>query len=112
MSHPTVQRTFGIALSIVVSVSAGLSHAAESRWSYAGKTGPANWAKLDKSFAVCAEGMAQSPIDIPDATVRKGDFPSLLFNYHPSPLEVIDNGRTVSAKFAPGSHFTLEGAKY
>jgi carbonic anhydrase len=81
-------------------------------WSYGGKTGPANWAKLDKSFAICAEGQAQSPIDIPDKTVRKGDFPSMLFNYKPTPLTVIDNGRTVSVKYENGSYFTLDGVKY
>ena len=81
-------------------------------WSYAGKTGPANWAKLDKSFAICAEGQAQSPIDIPDNTVRKGDFPSKLFNYKPMPLSVTDTGRTVSVKYGGGSYFTLDGVKY
>jgi carbonic anhydrase len=81
-------------------------------WSYSGKSGPANWSKLDKSFAICAEGQAQSPIDIPDQTVRKGDFPSMLFNYKPTPLAVTDNGRTVSAKYDPGSYFSLEGVKY
>ena len=81
-------------------------------WSYGGKTGPAAWAKLDKSFAMCAEGQAQSPIDIPDKTVRKGDFPSKLFNYKPTPLNVIDNGRTVSVTYDTGSYFTLDGVKY
>ena len=37
---------------------------AAGKWSYAGSTGPARWAKLDKSFATCEEGQAQSPIDI------------------------------------------------
>ena len=81
-------------------------------WSYAGKTGPANWAKLDKDFALCGEGVAQSPVDIPDKSVRKGDFPSMLFNYKPSPLTVVDTGREIEVKFEPGSYFTLDGVRY
>lgn len=100
---------------IAVPPDAAAQKAAASKadsWAYTGKTGPATWAKLDKSFALCAEGQAQSPIDIPDKTVRKGDFPSMLFNYKPTPLVVTDNGRTISVKYDGASYFTLEGVKY
>jgi carbonic anhydrase len=86
--------------------------AVDKGWSYSGKTGPANWAKVEKDAAACSEGMAQSPIDIPDAKVRKGDFPTILFNYKPSPLTVVDDGHEIVVKFAPGSAITLEGGRF
>jgi carbonic anhydrase len=116
---PIVGRVMLPAFSLVVfaaaSPDANAQKAAVSKadsWSYGGKTGPATWAKLDKGFALCAEGQAQSPIDIPDKTVRKGDFPSMLFNYKPTPLAVTDNGRTITLKYDGGSYFTLDGNKY
>lgn len=88
-------------------------HAAEgSQWSYAGPKGPARWAKLDKEYALCAEGTTQSPIDIPDADVRKGDLPPILFNYKPSPLRIVDTGYTIRVNYAPDSWITVEGRRY
>lgn len=83
-----------------------------SRWAYTGPNGPAKWGKLEKDFATCASGTAQSPIDIPDAVVRKGDLPPLLFNYKPSPLKIIDNGHTIEVNYAPDSWLTVEGKRY
>lgn len=112
MSRPgasLVAVTIGAFLS--VAASGGLA-AVSGKWSYTGKTGPAKWAALDKTFAQCDEGQFQSPIDIPDATTRKGDFPSMLFNYKPSPLTVVDDGHTIEAEYAPGSFFSLDDKRY
>jgi carbonic anhydrase len=115
---PVAARILSIALATSLAGTGSSAFAKEkvkekdTSWSYSGKNGPDHWAKVDKNNIACAEGQAQSPIDIPDKTVRKGDFPSMLFNYHPSPLAVTDTGHSVSAKFAPGSYFTLEGVKY
>lgn len=92
---------------------ASLSLAAQGgQWSYSGSTGPAKWAKLGKGFAACAAGQTQSPIDIPDADARKGDLAPLLFDYKPSPLRIIDNGRTIQVNYAPGSTISVEGKRY
>ncbi len=92
---------------------APLSVAADAaRWAYTGPNGPAKWGKLEKDFATCASGTAQSPIDIPDANVRKGDLPPLLFNYKPSTLKIIDNGHTIQVNYAPDSWLTVEGKRY
>jgi len=103
-----------VALAVIVSAPANAAApvAPGSKWSYTGSTGPARWAKLDKSFATCEEGVAQSPIDIPDAKVRKGDFASMLFHYQPSPLEVTAEPFTLSVKFAPGSAMTIESGRF
>ncbi len=88
-------------------------HAADAAdWSYTGPKGPARWGKLDKSYALCAQGSAQSPIDIPDASVRKGDLPPILFNYRPSSLKIVDDGRTIRVDYAPDSWITVAGRRY
>jgi carbonic anhydrase len=86
--------------------------AEDAHWSYTGPTGPAKWGSLEKGFAQCKLGQTQSPIDIPDASARKGDLSPLLFNYKPSPLKIIDNGHTIQVNYAPGSFVTVEGKRY
>jgi carbonic anhydrase len=81
-------------------------------WGYAGATGPDKWSNLEKGFALCKLGQLQSPIDIPDASARKGDLPPMLFNYKPSPLKIIDNGHTIEVDYAPGSFITVEAKRY
>lgn len=96
---------------LAFAATAGLG-AEDAHWSYAGPTGPAKWGSLEKGFLQCKTGQAQSPIDIPDASARKGDLSPLLFNYKPSPLNIIDNGHTVQVNYAPGSFLTVEGKRY
>ncbi len=88
------------------------SGAESGQWSYSGPNGPARWGKLEKDFATCASGQMQAPIDIPDAHVRKGDLPPLLFNYKPSPLSIVDDGHTIEVSIAPDSWLTVEGRRY
>jgi len=83
-----------------------------SSWSYTGNTGPAKWGKMAKEFAACGTGELQSPIDIPDAHVRKGDIPAMLFNYKPSPLSIVDDGHTIRVNYAPGSYVNNNGKRY
>jgi carbonic anhydrase len=102
-----------IVVGAVLSIAAIACYAAEgAQWSYAGATGPAKWGALEKGFAECKLGQVQSPIDIPDASARKGDLPPMLFNYKPSPLNIIDNGHTIQVNYAPGSFVTVEGKRY
>jgi carbonic anhydrase len=101
---------------LAVVVGAALSIAAiccyGADWTYGGPAGPAKWGSLDKGFATCKLGQNQSPIDIPDAKVRKGDLPGLLFNYKPSPLRIVDNGHSIQVNYAPGSFVTVAGVRY
>ena len=108
----THARNFAGIIGMALSVVASAGHGADVHWTYAGATGPAKWGTLEKGFAECKLGQVQSPIDIPDATVRKGDLPSLLFNYKPVPLKIIDNGHTVQVNYSPGSFVTIEGKRY
>src|SRR5262245_54483934 len=81
-------------------------------WSYTGANGPAKWGKLGKENATCGTGQLQSPIDINDADVRKGDIPPLLFNYKTVPVRIIDNGHTIQVNYPPGSFLTVEGKRF
>jgi len=104
-------------LGATVAMLAGVAGAAgpaegEHEWSYTGATGPAKWGKLGKDNAVCGTGGLQSPIDIPDADVRKGDIPPLLFNYKTVPVKIIDNGHTIQVNYPPGSFLTVDGKRF
>ena len=106
-------RLFAIAIGSTLMIGAACCYGAEAaNWTYAGATGPAKWGSLNKEFALCKQGLTQSPIDIPDADARKGDLPPLLFNYKPSPLRIVDNGHTIQVNYAPGSFVNVEGKRY
>ena len=108
--------TRNVAISIALLAAASLWCAAPSlaaeTWSYSGATGPAKWGKLGKENATCGTGQLQSPIDIPDAKVRKGDIPPLLFNYKPAPIRIVDTGNTIQVNYPPGSFLTVSGKRY
>jgi len=74
-------------------------------WAYEGKEGPKEWGNLDSTYAACSIGHTQSPIDIKGA--RKADLPTLKFDYHSVPLNIIDNGHTIQVNYAPGSTLTV-----
>jgi carbonic anhydrase len=79
-------------------------------WAYEGKEGPAEWGKIDTSFATCSMGHAQSPIDIKGATAA--DLPVLKFDYKAVPLNIIDNGHTIQITYPAGSSLTVGGKSY
>lgn len=74
-------------------------------WTYEGKNGPKEWGSLDSSYATCAVGKTQSPIDIKGA--KKADLPALNFSYRTVPLSIIDNGHTIQVNYGPGSTLTV-----
>ena len=81
-----------------------------AHWTYDGKDGPNKWATLDPAYSECKVGHHQSPIDIRHA--EKADLPPIQFDYHPSPLSVVDNGHTVMVNYAPGSFITVGDHRY
>lgn len=108
-------RGLAVVIGAVLSIAATTCYSAEKKvaqWSYGGADGPAKWGLLDKAYEDCKFGELQSPIDIPDAAARKGDLPSLLFDYKAAPLKIIDNGHTIQVNYAPGSHVMVAGKKY
>lgn len=79
-------------------------------WSYGGADGPDHWGALSDAFAACAHGAMQSPIDLNAGFTVETI--SHAFNYKPSPLNIVHNGHTVQANYAPGSSMTVQGKVY
>ena len=84
---------------------------ATSDWSYKGETGTDFWGELDPQFQACRSGQAQSPINI-EGSGFSLDVGSLDFNYQDTPLIIVNNGRTISVDYQPGSSLTLDDKEY
>lgn len=78
---------------------------AKPHWSYSGATAPADWGKLEPSYAACSIGKTQSPIDIKGA--KPADLPALKMEYKTVPLNIIDNGHTIQVNYPAGSTLTV-----
>lgn len=72
-------------------------------WTYEGTRGASHWSELDTAYAVCNQGITQSPIDIQETEVA--DLPPLRFENRRARLtHVINNGHTIRVNYyAPGS---------
>ena len=79
-------------------------------WTYDGETGAARWGELDPSFAVCAEGAQQSPVDL--ASPIPAGTGTLDIQWQPAEAYVVDNGHTIQVDVAEGSSITLEGRRF
>ena len=84
--------------------------AEEVSWSYEGATGPGQWGGLTASFAACADGGQQSPIDLARTIPAQGG--TLAVDWQSTGAEVVDNGHTIQVNMAPGSSMRLEGRDF
>ena len=83
----------GIALIAIATSAFG----AGASWTYSGKSGAGHWKEIDPTnYAVCADGTAQSPINIVNPT--KSDLVNLKFSYKKSEAGIFNNGHTVEAE--------------
>lgn len=79
-------------------------------WSYEGDSGAEQWGKLEADFALCDRGQQQSPIALQGAIAT--DIPNLVFHYQPSPVNLLNNGRTLQVSYDPGSYLDLDGDRF
>lgn len=79
-------------------------------WTYEGEEGPENWGELSGSFASCASGQEQSPIDV--AQPAGQDLANPTFSYQTSPIKIEHNGHTVQLHYAKGSFMEINGERY
>lgn len=77
-------------------------------WTYEGEEGPANWGELSEAYATCADGSAQTPIDVTNAV--DADLADPVFDYATKSATVINNGHTIQANAADGNSMTVDGA--
>ena len=78
------------------------AHAEAIHWSYEGNTGADKWGSLDASYAVCASGQTQTPVDITSPKANPS-LPDLALAYTPGAAEIVNNGHTVQANVPAGS---------
>lgn len=81
-----------------------------AHWSYSGAGAPPFWAGLKPAFATCGAGKHQSPIDISTATITA--LPKLRFDYHATPLRVVNNGHSIQVNYQQGSAVVVDGKRY
>lgn len=91
-------RIGAVALASVALIAAGTVAfaAGTASWTYTGKTGPSHWATLDPSYVTCADGSAQSPINI--TKPKPTPLTNLKFNYAVGEAGIFNNGHTVEAE--------------
>ena len=102
-------RSFTVACAVAVLPSA---HAEEGHheWDYGAKHGPGHWGQIKSEFAACKVGKTQSPIDIRHAVHAKLD--PIRFDYHATPLHIIDNGHTIQVNYGTGSSISIGDQRY
>ena len=93
-----------------------ITFADEIHWAYDGDDGPAYWAELSPDYSLCADGSAQSPIDIRNASEL--DLVGIEFHYRETArdLEAINsiynNSHTIQVNVASGSTIVYNGISY
>ena len=99
-------------LACVVALLPAAAYAEEAHheWDYGPQHGPKHWGEIKPEFATCGIGKEQSPIDIRGAVRAKLD--PIKFDYHPTPLHIIDNGHTVQVTYGPGSAISIGDQRY
>lgn len=100
-------------LAILISTSvatAAQEHDEHPHWTYEGEEGPEHWGDLSHEYALCSAGKTQSPIDI--TAPYAVDVNDISFNYHPSALNIFNNGHTVQVGYDEGSSIVFGGVAY
>lgn len=67
-----------------------------AHWGYEGDLGPAKWGSLSEDYALCSEGLYQSPIEITESI--PATLPKIELNYQTVPLTIRNNGYSVGIK--------------
>ena len=84
--------------------------AADIHWAYSGDAGPDRWGELSPDFALCADGKAQSPIDIREASAL--ELVDIEFLYGESANNIFNNGHTIQVNIDAGSAIRYNGISY
>jgi len=82
----------------------------EPLFTYSGANGPEAWASLSPEYTTCADGSAQSPIDLADAD--EVDLADVVFDYRAGDVELVDTGHTIQANEPAGSSIMVDGERY
>jgi carbonic anhydrase len=105
-----MKRSQVIAATSIAVVLGWSSSAVGQHWSYEGEAGPQNWSKVDPTFAMCALGKNQSPIDL--AGPVKASLQPLAMDYKQGATDIVNNGHTVQVNFGAGSNLSVDGKTF
>lgn len=83
--------------------------AGSASWSYEGIDGPGNWGRLTPAYAMCKDGVRQSPIDLRDTFAV--DLEPIRFVYQPAAFRVSATRRHLQLT-VPGGGLMLLGKEY
>ena len=110
-SYPAGRAMLPRLLALVSSLTlVALTMAGELHWGYEGETGPDNWGSLSPDYALCADGTAQSPIDIRNASEL--DLVDIRFDYGETPNSVTNTGHGIQVEVEGDSHVVYNGIRY
>ena len=84
--------------------------AEETDWDYRGETGPEHWGDMSAEYALCADGSAQSPIDVRDASAL--DLVDIAFHYAHTENMIMNNGHTIQVNVEAGSYIVYNEITY
>lgn len=82
----------------------------KTHWEYSGHEGPEHWGELAPEFTACATGVNQSPINL--TGFIEANLPPIKFGYATQASEILNNGHTIQANFAPGSSIMVDGVAF
>lgn len=104
------KRSVALIIALPLAFSGGVAANEElPHWSYEGETGPDNWGGLHPEFVLCADGSAQTPIDIADVVVA--DLADPVFGYGDGETKILNNGHTIQAVPRLGNTLAIADAE-
>lgn len=83
---------------------------ANARWTYEGKDGPENWAKLSPEYTICETGRNQSPINI-EGSIHAAIKALRVIQKFPA-KDIFNNGHTVQVNFKEGNMLALDSSAF
>lgn len=111
MMSPKLKLLFATALLLIIFAALLLNAlAADTQWGYSGDAGPERWGELSPDYTLCADGSAQSPIDIRDASAL--DLVDIQFQYGESANNIFNNSHTIQVNIDGGSAIIYNGITY
>lgn len=84
-----------------------------AKWSYAAETAPRFWGKLDARYAMCDQGLSQSPINLADRqSVNTSGLPGLDIAYREMALRLNLTDYDLVGEYPLGSYIKLGDERY
>lgn len=91
----------------------------EAHWGYSGEKGPEHWGDLSENFALCRDGVEQSPIDLTGAVAatktgieRRIGETTLTLEQRARVMDLVDNGHTIQVTNDVPMALDMDGVHY